>query len=287
MPNLSAYLELTKPRITTLVVVMTAFGYYLGADDGQISVLRMMWTLLGTALVSGGAATLNHYIERDVDAMMDRTRSRPLPSGDLTPSATLSFGFCLILVGQIVLVVMVNLLTAWLALLTAFLYVVIYTPMKRVTWLNTSLGAIPGALPPVGGWTAASGELEWGALALFAILFTWQHPHFYSIAWIFRDDYKQAGFRMLPCIESAGYPRTCRQIIGFSVLLLAASIVPALLGISGAVYVAGAILLGLGMLAASVSLVMARDNLSARRLLRTSVIYLPLLFLLTVIDKSL
>jgi protoheme IX farnesyltransferase len=286
MSQLSYYLELTKPRITTLVLVMTALGFYLGAD-GQMSLLKMMWTLLGTAMVSGGSAALNHYIERDVDAMMQRTSSRPLPSGGLTPSATLSFGFCLILLGQVLLVVTTNLLTAWLALLTAFLYVVIYTPMKRMTWLNTSLGAIPGALPPVGGWTAASGELEWGACALFAILFTWQHPHFYSIAWIFRDDYRRAGFRMLPCLEEEGYPRTCRQIIGFSLLLLVVSLTPAWLGISGVVYVVGAIVLGLGMLAASISLVMARDQFQARRLLRASVIYLPLLFLLTVIDKSL
>ncbi len=286
MPNLHPYIELTKPRITTMVVVMAALGFFLGAH-GNVSLVPMLWTLLGTAMVSAGSAALNHYLERDVDALMHRTKERPLPSGELTSAATLSFGFGLILVGQILLVVLVNLLTAWLALLTAFLYVVIYTPMKRMTWLNTSLGAIPGALPPVGGWVAASGEIELGAWALFAILFTWQHPHFYSIAWIFRDDYRRAGFRMLPCVESEGYPRTCRQIIGFSVLLLAASMLPAFLGISGTVYIVGATVLGLGMLGASVSLVTQRDHLQARRLLRTSVIYLPLLFLLTVIDLSL
>ncbi len=286
MPNLHPYIELTKPRITTMVVVMAALGFFLGAH-GNVSLVPMLWTLLGTAMVSAGSAALNHYLERDVDALMHRTKERPLPSGELTSAATLSFGFGLILVGQILLVVLVNLLTAWLALLTAFLYVVIYTPMKRMTWLNTSLGAIPGALPPVGGWVAASGEIELGAWALFAILFTWQHPHFYSIAWIFRDDYRRAGFRMLPCVESEGYPRTCRQIIGFSVLLLAASMLPAFLGISGTVYIVGATALGLGMLGASVSLVTQRDHLQARRLLRTSVIYLPLLFLLTVIDLSL
>ncbi|MBD06951.1 MAG: protoheme IX farnesyltransferase [Gemmatimonadetes bacterium] len=286
MPKLHPYIELTKPRITTMVVVMAALGFFLGAH-GNVSLVPMLWTLLGTAMVSAGSAALNHYLERDVDALMHRTKARPLPSGELTSAATLSFGFGLILVGQILLVVLVNLLTAWLALLTAFLYVVIYTPMKRMTWLNTSLGAIPGALPPVGGWVAASGEIELGAWALFAILFTWQHPHFYSIAWIFRDDYRRAGFRMLPCVESEGYPRTCRQIIGFSVLLLAASMLPAFLGISGTVYIVGATALGLGMLGASVSLVTQRDHLQARRLLRTSVIYLPLLFLLTVIDLSL
>lgn len=285
MSQFSLYLELTKPRITTLILVMTALGFFLGSH-GEMSLVRMLWTLLGTALSAGGSGALNHYLERDVDGMMRRTQTRPLPAGEMRPAATLSFGFVLLLVGQVILVVFVNLLTAWLALLTAFLYVVIYTPMKRMTWLNTSMGAIPGALPPVGGWTAAAGEFEWGAWALFAILFTWQHPHFFAIAWLFRDDYLRAGFRMLPCVEDAGYPRTCRQIVGFSLLLLGASMLPALLGISGVVYVVGAGILGLGMLAASFSLVLARNHLQARRLLRASVIYLPLLFLLTVIDVS-
>ncbi|MBT3343183.1 MAG: protoheme IX farnesyltransferase [Gemmatimonadetes bacterium] len=286
MSQLGLYLELTKPRIITMILVTTALGFFLGSP-GELSLWRMLWTLVGTALAAGGAGTLNHYLERDVDAMMRRTQTRPLPTGGLRAGPTLSFGFGLIIVGQVVLVVGTNLLTAWLALLTAFLYVVIYTPMKRMTWLNTSMGAIPGALPPVGGWTAASGELEWGAWALFAILFTWQHPHFFAIAWLFRDDYRSAGFQMLPCVEEEGYPRTCRQIIGFSILLLVASMLPAYLGISGIVYTVGAILLGLGMLAASVSLVRVRDQYQARRLLRASVIYLPLLFLLTVIDVSL
>ncbi|HIG17048.1 MAG TPA: protoheme IX farnesyltransferase, partial [Candidatus Handelsmanbacteria bacterium] len=222
--------------------------------------------------------------ERDIDAVMRRTRDRPLPSGRVTPAAALSLGFLLILAGQVVLVLTVNLMTAWLALLTAFLYVVIYTPLKRTTWLNTSLGSIPGALPPVGGWAAATGHLDAGAWVLFAILFAWQHPHFYSIAWIFRDDYRRGGFKMLPVLEEDGR-RTCRHILAFSVLLIAVSILPALLGSSGTVYLLGALVLGAGMLAAGVSLTISRSNVDARRLLRASVIYLPLLLILTVFDS--
>lgn len=280
---LDPYFELTKPRIVTMVLVTTALGFFVGGH-GVTSPLRLALTLLGTAFSAGGSGVLNHYIERDIDAVMRRTRDRPLPAGRVTPAAALSLGFLLILAGQVVLVLTVNLMTAWLALLTAFLYVVIYTPLKRTTWLNTSLGSIPGALPPVGGWAAATGHLDAGAWVLFAILFAWQHPHFYSIAWIFRDDYRRGGFKMLPVLEEDG-KRTCRHILAFSVLLIAVSILPALLGSSGTVYLLGALVLGAGMLAAGVSLTISRSNVDARRLLRASVIYLPLLLILTVFDS--
>ncbi len=280
---LDPYFELTKPRIVTMVLVTTALGFFVGGH-GVTSPLRLALTLLGTAFSAGGSGVLNHYIERDIDAVMRRTRDRPLPSGRVTPAAALSLGFLLIFTGQVVLVLTVNLMTAWLALLTAFLYVVIYTPLKRTTWLNTSLGSIPGALPPVGGWAAATGHLDAGAWVLFAILFAWQHPHFYSIAWIFRDDYRRGGFKMLPVLEEDG-KRTCRHILAFSVLLIAVSILPALLGSSGTVYLLGALVLGAGMLAAGVSLTISRSNVDARRLLRASVIYLPLLLILTVFDS--
>ena len=162
----------------------------------------------------GGSAVLNHYLERDVDRLMERTRNRPLPAGLVRPSTAMSCGFILVLLGECILLSFTGLLTAFLALLSAFLYVVIYTPMKRLTWLNTSLGAIPGALPPVGGWTAATGELETGAWIFFLILFAWQHPHFYAIAWMFREDYARGGFKMLPVVEADG-KRTCRQVIFF------------------------------------------------------------------------
>ena len=285
MTALHACFELTKPRIVAMVLVATALGFHLGGQGGADLALLGL-TLLGTALTASGSGVLNHYLERDVDALMRRTRSRPLPAGDLQPSTALSLGFLLILGGQIVLVLGVNLLTAWLGLLTAFLYVVIYTPLKRLTWLNTSLGSIPGALPPVGGWAAATGGLDTGAWALFAILFAWQHPHFYAIAWIFRDDYRRGGFRMLPVLEEHGQ-RTCRHILAFSLLLLACSVLPAALGMSGMLYGAGALVLGLLLLAPGVALARSRSTGDARRLLRASVLYLPLLFLLSLVDQSL
>jgi len=284
LQRIGAYIELTKPRITVLVLVTTALGFFLGGR-GVHSFLLLTVTLIGTALTAGGSAVLNHYFEREIDRSMRRTRSRPLPLGLISPAAAVAYGLLLILAGLIVLINTVNLITAFLALLTAFLYVVIYTPMKRLTWLNTSLGSIPGALPPVGGWTAAAGDLELGAWALFAILFAWQHPHFYAIAWIFKEDYARAGLKMLPVIEKNG-TRTCRHVIAFSVLLIVVSTVPTYLGISGSLYLVGAVVMGLGMLGCAIGLTINRSIVDARRLLRASVVYLPLLFLLTVIDVS-
>ncbi len=281
---LSAFWELTKPRITALVLATTSLGFFLGGM-GIHSYILFFLTLLGTALVVSGSGTLNHYLERDVDRLMERTRHRPLPTGQIRPSAVLSYGFFLVLTGVLILLSSAGLLTAFLALLSSFLYVVIYTPMKRLTWLNTSLGAIPGALPPVGGWAAATGELDWGAWALFLILFAWQHPHFYSIAWIFREDYARGGFKMLPVVEPDG-KSTCRQIIGFSILLIAASSLPTFLGLTGWVYLAGAVLLGSGLLTFGILLTRSRSNLDARRLLRASVVYLPLLIMLSVADVT-
>ncbi|MCC7263239.1 MAG: protoheme IX farnesyltransferase [Candidatus Latescibacteria bacterium] len=280
----AAYFELTKPRILTLVLVTTALGFFLGGR-GVHSLPLLFYTLMGTAWVVGGAAVLNHYLERDVDGAMERTRNRPLPAGIIKPSTAMSYGLCLVLGGVAILLLGANLLTAFLALLSAFLYVVVYTPMKRLTWLNTSIGAIPGALPPVGGWTAATGQLEWGALALFLILFAWQHPHFYAIAWIFREDYQRGGFKMLPVVEPEGQ-RTCRHIIAFSVLLIGVSVLPTVLHLTGQFYLYGAVLMGLGLLAAGISLSRSRSELHARRLLRASVAYLPLLFLLCAADTG-
>jgi len=281
---LAAYFELTKPRIGVLVLSTAALGFFMGGQ-GIHSLSLLFFTLIGTALTAGGSAVLNHYLERDVDQLMRRTCDRPLVTGLVKPSSALSFGFILVLVGVLTLVAAVDLLTAFLALLSAFLYVVVYTPMKRLTWLNTSLGAIPGALPPVGGWTAATGQLEEGALALFLILFAWQHPHFYAIAWIFRDDYQRGGFKMLPVVESDGR-RTCRHIIAFSVLLIAVSTLPTFLGLAGQVYLWGAVLMGLALLGTGVALTLSRSNADARLLLKASVIYLPLLLILSVIDMG-
>ena len=283
--QLAAYLELTKPRITVLVLATASLGF-VAADYGVTSWSLFFYTILGTSCAAGGAAALNHFLERNIDRQMKRTRDRPIPAGLIKPASALSFGVCLVLVGVFLLLFKTNLLTAFLALLSTFLYVVIYTPMKRLTWLNTSLGAIPGALPPVGGWTAATGELGAGAWVLFLILFAWQHPHFYAIAWIFRDDYKSAGFKMLPVLDVDGH-RTCRQVVGFCLLLIAVSVLPAAIGNMGPVYLWGVLLLGCGMLAAGLALARSRSEEAARRLLRASVIYLPLLLLLTITDLSL
>ena len=280
----SAYLELTKPRITALVLCTAALGFFWGGE-GIHSWSLLFYTMLGTACAAGGASVLNHFLERDVDRLMERTRRRPLPSGLIRPSGAMSYGLCLVLAGVFILLVKTNLLTAFLALLSAFLYVVVYTPMKRMTWLNTSLGAIPGALPPMGGWSAATGGLEAGAWVLFLILFAWQHPHFFAIAWIFKEDYRRGGFKMLPVIEANGR-RTCRQIIGFSLMLILVSTLPTFLGMSGPVYLWGAVIMGLGMLAAGIALALSRANLEAQRLLKVSVVYLPLLLLLSVLDAG-
>ena len=281
---IAAYFELTKPRIAVLVLSTTMLGFFLGGQ-GIHSLPLLFFTLMGTVLTASGSSVLNHYLERDVDRLMQRTCHRPLVTGLIRPSSALSFGFILVLAGVFTLVAAVDLLTAFLALLTAFLYVVVYTPMKRLTWLNTSLGSIPGALPPVGGWTAATGQLEYGAWALFLILFAWQHPHFYAIAWIFRDDYRRGGFKMLPVVEPDGR-RTCRHIIGFSVLLILVSTLPTLMGLAGMVYFFGALVMGLAFLGTGIALTLSRSTLDARRVLKASVIYLPLLLILSALDMG-
>ena len=228
---------------------------------------------------------LNHYLERDVDGLMKRTRNRPLPTGRVKPGTALSMGFVLVLSGVFFLLFTAGLLTAFLALLSAFLYVVVYTPMKRQNWLNTSLGAVPGALPPVGGWTAATGAIDPGAVVLFLILFAWQHPHFYAIAWIFRDDYRRGGFKMLPVVEPDGNS-TCWQVMGYLVLLLIFSVLPSFMGLTGPFYLVGAVVLGALFLASGLALSFSRSVTSARLLLKASVLYLPLLLVLSVVDAG-
>lgn len=279
-----AYIELAKPRILTMVLVTATIGYYAGAG-GFESAWTLLMLLIGTAMTSAGSGALNHYIERDVDLRMERTRRRPLPTGEVQPASALAYGIVLVLGGTLLLHSQVNLLTAFLALLTAFLYVLVYTPMKRITWTNTLIGAIPGALPPMGGWVAATGEVGLGAWVLFAILFVWQQPHFYAIAWMFRDDYARGGFKMLPVIEPDG-KSTFRQIVLFSVILLPISALPTWLGLTGVVYLAGALALGLWLLYTGVTLARTASRDDARRVLKTSVIYLPLLLALFVADGA-
>src|SRR4029453_4066681 len=228
MNRLRLYLELTKPRILLMVLVTTTFGFVLGGGI-HASVALLFLTLLGVGCATGGAAVLNNYLEGDFDAKMVRTRGGALPAGLTEPFGGLMFGVSLVLLGVLLLVWAVNLLAGFLVLLAAFLYVLVYTPLKRISWWNTTFGAIPGAIPPMAGWAAATGHVGPGAWALFAILFAWQHPHFFAIAWISRDDYRAAGFKMLPAIERSGV-RTVRLTIVSSLILLAVSLAPTLIG---------------------------------------------------------
>ena len=221
---IQAYIELIKPSILIMVLITTLLGYYLG-NEGAISWIKLTWTLLGTGLSAGGASALNQYLERDQDKLMERTCNRPIPAGILQPQSALLFGLIAVIIGSIILVLKINTLTGFLSLLTAFMYVLIYTPMKKLTWLNTSFGSIPGALPPLGGWVAATGNVDSGAWILFAILYLWQHPHFFAIAWMCKDDYQKAGFKMLPVIEPNG-SRTIRQIFWHLSLLFPVCFLP-------------------------------------------------------------
>lgn len=281
----AAYIELLKPNIMSLVLVTTVLGYYLGGD-GIDSFLRLFITLLGTALTAGGAGALNQYLERDADKLMQRTKNRPIPSGLIAPGNAIVFGIILVLIGTIILVTQINLLTGFLSILTAFLYVLVYTPLKKITWLNTSIGSIPGALPPMGGWAAATGNVETGAWILFAIMFLWQHPHFYAIAWMCKDDYARANFKMLPVIEPDG-KRTMRQIFWHLTLLVPVSVLPYVEGSSGLIYAVGVIFLTGTFLISALPLAREKSVQSARLLLKSSVIYLPLLLILIVVDKVL
>ena len=279
----AAYIELLKPNIMSLVLVTTVLGYYLGGD-GIDSFLRLFITLLGTALTAGGAGALNHYLERDADKLMQRTKNRPIPSGLIAPGNALVFGIILVLIGTIILVTQINLLTGFLSILTAFLYVLVYTPLKKITWLNTSIGSIPGALPPMGGWAAATGNIETGAWILFAIMFFWQHPHFYAIAFMCKEDYERANLKMLPVLETDG-KRTNRQIIWHSLLLIPVSLMPSYIGLLGMTYFWGALILGIGYFVSGFPLIKNYSLQNAKLLLKSSVIYLPALFLIIILDK--
>ena len=268
-----------------MVLVTTTLGFLLGSGN-HASFALLLLTLLGVGGATGGAAVLNNYLERDLDAKMARTRNRALPAGLIEPLRALNLGVGLVLAGVLLLAMAVNLLAGFLVLLAAFLYVLVYTPLKRVTWWNTTFGALPGAIPPMAGWAAASGHVGPGAWALFAILFAWQHPHFFAIAWMFRDDYRAGGFKMLPVIEPSGQ-RTVRLSVGFSLVLIAVSVVPTLIGMAGWLYFSGTLVIGLLMLIVALSFARDRSVGNARRLLKASVLYLPLLLLFIILDAGL
>lgn len=277
--------ELSKINILSLVLVATFLGFYLGSN-GEMEYNKLLLTLLGTALTAAGSGSLNHYLERDADKKMDRTRNRPLPSGTLTPLFAVLYGMALVVVGSVTLAYFVNLLTGFLSLLTAFLYIVVYTPLKKITWLNTSIGSIPGAIPIIGGWTAASNSISPMALVLFGIMYLWQHPHFYAIAWLCKNDYAKANFKMLPVIEESG-SRTMRQIFWHLLLMIPLSFLPVIQGNLGIIYLVGVTIITFIFFLSALPLAKDRSNKSALLLLKASVLYLPVLLFIIIIDKGL
>ena len=277
--------ELSKLNILSLVLVATFLGFYLGSN-GEMEYNKLLLTLLGTALTAAGSGSLNHYLERDADKKMDRTRNRPLPSGTLTPLFAVLYGMALVVIGSVTLAYFVNLLTGFLSLLTAFLYIVVYTPLKKITWLNTSIGSIPDAIPIIGGWTAASNSISPMALVLFGIMYLWQHPHFYAIAWLCKNDYAKANFKMLPVIEESG-SRTMRQIFWHLLLMIPLSFLPVIQGNLGIIYLVGVTIITFIFFLSALPLAKDRSNKSALLLLKASVLYLPVLLFIIIIDKGL
>jgi len=276
--------DLVKARLTLMVVLTTWMGYSLGsseASDGR----TCLHAILGTSLLAAGASALNQWWERDLDALMRRTASRPIPAGLLSPLTVLAFGVVVSLVGLAWLAFSVNLLTAFLGAVTLAIYVFAYTPLKRTTELNTWVGAVPGAIPPLMGWTAATGDFGAGGWALFAILFFWQLPHFMAIAWLYRDEYAQAGFRMLSGRDPDGR-RSASSAIRNSIALLAVSVVPFLQGISGRIYLAIALVFGGLFLVQAIRFALLLDTNSARRLFFASIFYLPVLLAALVMDRA-
>jgi len=281
--RMAAYYELTKPRITFLIMLTSAAGFALGSR-GAVNYVLLAHALVGIGLLSSGIGTLNQFIERDLDSLMRRTADRPLPSGRLFPFEALWFGVLLTAGAEVYLAVLVNTLTSLLGLTIIAGYLFVYTPLKTRTSLSTAIGAFPGAMPPLMGWAAARGEIDIAAWVLFAILFLWQFPHFLAIAWMYREDYGRAGIRMLPVVEPDGRV-TGQQIIAYAVMLVPVSLLPTVLGISGKVYLVAAVVLGLLFLAFSIRAALSKSNQHARQLLLASVLYLPLLFGVMVLNR--
>jgi len=282
------YYQLTKPRITWLILMSTAIGFFFGVrhfntTTGQaFQWLVLLHTIVGTGLIASGTAALNQWWEREADAKMRRTQMRPIPSGKITPRNALLFGMTLAIAGFVELWLGANLLTALLGLFTLASYLFLYTPMKQRTHHATTVGAIPGAMPPLIGYAAAAGTLNYEAWALYLILFLWQFPHFYAIAWMYREDYARAGMRMLPVVAPDG-ESTSRQILLYALALVPISLLPKLVAMAGNVYAIGALLLGGAFLWAAWKVGQNRTIPQARRVLLTSVIYLPLLYGLLVV----
>ncbi|MBX3282310.1 MAG: heme o synthase [Acidobacteria bacterium] len=282
--KLSAYFELTKPRIAFLLVLTSAAGFYMGSRHG-FDVLTFLIAMAAICLLAFGVATLNQYAERSIDPKMERTAGRPIPTGRVTGYAALIFGVLQCVIAEAALFAFVNPLTAYLGLAVIVGYNLVYTPLKTRTSASTAIGAIPGALPPLMGWTAASGDITLLGWGLFLIQFLWQFPHFFAIAWLYREQYRRAGIVMLPVVEPSGRI-TMRQIVLFTVMLVPVSFAPFFFAYSGIIFLAAAVILGVWMLYASIKCAMEKTDRAARKLLLVTVIYLPLLFLLMVIDKK-
>ena len=276
------FIEFIKPRLVVMILITTAAGYYLGAQT--VDWLRCLHTLIGAGLTAAGVLGLNQYLERDVDAQMKRTQERPLPDGRMNPLEALLVGAALTGGGMLYLTFVVNMLSGFVISLIVVSYLFLYTPLKRKTSLCTLIGAVPGALPPVVGWVAARGSLTGGAWVLFTILFLWQLPHSLAIAYIYREDYAKAGFRLLPVIHPDG-ASTCRQIVINCVALLGIGLLPALYNIAGSVYFFTALLAGVAFLAVGIYLARTRSVKAARYLLYASLLYLPLVFITMALDK--
>jgi protoheme IX farnesyltransferase len=276
-------LALTKPDVSFLVVMTTVAGFALGTR-GPLDWLRMAHTVFGTTLIAAGTSALNHYIERDTDALMRRTASRPLPSGQLQPREVLWFGASLIVIGTLYLALATNALATLLGILTSVTYLCAYTPLKRRTTLATFVGAFPGAVPPLIGWAAARGTISVDAWILYAVLFLWQFPHFDAIAWIYREDYGRAGIRMLPVVDREG-KRTFREILWTAALLVPVSLLPAVTGLVGARYFFGALVLGIMLVEVCLWAAASKSNVRAKWLMHATVIHLPLLLGLLIYDK--
>ena len=281
--SLADFLALTKPNIVALILATVAAGFYLGSN-GPLAVGTLLHTLVGSALVAGGSNALNQILERRIDARMRRTRQRPLPAGRLAPGASAVFAWGLGLVGVAYLLVFTNAIVAALAAATLVSYVFLYTPLKRHSSLNTLVGAVPGALPIVGGWAAARHDLALVAWALFGIVFLWQLPHFLALAWLYREDYARGGLRMLSVTDGAD--ATFRQALLYSVALLPVSLVPSLLGATGPVYFLGAAALALWLIAATAGVAADHAPKKARRLFLVTIVYLPAILVLMVADKA-
>jgi protoheme IX farnesyltransferase len=278
--TLRDYLELSKSRIVLMVLITTAAGYLFAAKHIDVKVL--INTLAGTALVAAGTNALNQYVEREHDAKMRRTRLRPLPAGRIAPRDALLFASAIAVIGTVYLGLAVNWTTALLGAFTLTSYIFVYTPLKRMSTACTVIGAIPGAIPPLMGWTAATGSLALGGWIVFAILFFWQLPHFMAISWMYREDYGRAGFRML-AVEDADGAATARSAIGYSIALLAVSVLPPLFGLGSVAYSVAAALCGVAILAASVVFRFERSNRNARRLFMMSNLYLVVVMVLLVL----